>query len=156
MDNIRKVRHKYHSSGFNANTKNGLEKIKGISNKLDIIFENLPKCIIETIGDQRILREQINDFIQSEIQNAVKTQLVEIPIMWLNENDLIFDYKRKTIQRVDYISPYNSKMDGEDKPNTVMVAYKGDEDCENFDIKTRVDILVNPTVSQLINFTYDF
>ncbi len=155
MENVRKVKHKYHSRGFDVSTTESLGKIKGLVNKLDIIFNSLPTCIKETIGSKTDLQKQINSIMQDEIQRATKTQIVDIPIVWLQEDDLIFDYGKKTIERVKYISIYNSRThDEDDKPNTVMVCYVDDRDCDNFDIKSKVSILINPTVSQLINFDY--
>lgn len=150
----REVNHKYHSLGFNLNAFENLEKVKGLSNKLNMIFEHLPKCIVETIGDKHDLQKQINAILQTEIQRAAKTQIVDIPVVWLKEGDLLFDYGKKTIERVEYINLYNSRHEEDEKPNTVMVAYASDGDCDNFDIKAKVSIVINPTVSQLINFDY--
>lgn len=155
MENIRTVKHKYHSLGFDVSVSKNLDRIKGFRNKLDIIFDNLSTCVTETIGSKTDLQKQINEIMQDEIKRATKTQIVDIPVVWLKEDDLIFDYGRKTIERVKYTRLYNSKThDEDDKPNTVLVAYIDDGDCDNFDIKAKVSIVVNPTATQLINFNY--
>ena len=83
-------------------------------------------------------------------------QLIKIPAIFLKQHDLIFDYERRDLQRVDYVSiedknGTNKRTGLMREPKNVHVSY-GEEamSADNFDPYQEVTIQIDNSVIPVV------
>ena len=90
------------------------------------------------------VKQKIKALIELERKDVKNKQLIEIPALCLRANDLIFDYKYKTIKKVHYAEYRKNCQFNIDKDNRdILVSYDEDEPCDYFGEFDIVTILVN-------------
>lgn len=91
------------------------------------------------------IRNMIKDHVKNKIKEVSRTQFIDIPANCLKSGDIILDLKKKYIQRIHYVSHYDSTMTHADgiKDNTIMISYGDNYDCDNVSINSTVTILVD-------------
>lgn len=88
------------------------------------------------------IRQMIQDLVKNKIKEVSRTQFIEIPANCLKGGDIIFDLKKKYIQRIQYVSPYDATHSGK-SDNTICICYGDDYDCDNVGINSEVTILID-------------
>ena len=88
------------------------------------------------------IRQMIKDHVKNQIKKVSRTQFIDIPANCLKSGDIIFDLKKKYIQRIQYVSPYDATHSGK-SDNTICICYGDDYDCDNVGINSDVTILID-------------
>lgn len=109
--------------------RRGLEELDGILYQLD--HNQLIK-----------VRNLIDDYTKEKVKKVSKIQLMDIPAYCLRAGDIIFDLQKKTLSKVQYVSHYDARWD-DNKPNTIMISYGEDYDCDNVEIHSTVTIAID-------------
>jgi hypothetical protein len=118
--------------------------IDNLYDELNTIFKNLPPIYKETNGGPDTILKIVDSILKNEVSASARTQLIDIPVRWLQEGDYLYDYGTRSFAMVKYASKYDATLLNDNKPNTVCVAYYNTEECDNFNIDSTVSIVINP------------
>lgn len=98
------------------------------------------------------LREKIKALIQLERKDVKNKQLVSVNARNVRAGDLIFDFKKKTVQKIHYAEYRRKCQFGIDKDNNEMLfSYSEDEPCDYFDEFDEVMVLLDIAEVDSIN-----
>ena len=119
--------------------------VDNLYEELDKIFKNLPPVYKEVNGDKYEILKIVDEILKNEVSASSRTQLIDIPVRWLQQGDYLYDYGTRTFAMVKWASHYDATaLSNDNKPNTVCVAYYNTEDCDNFKIDSTISIVINP------------
>ena len=106
------------------------------------MFKNLQR-MMSVLNDD--LQFEIIDEVKKILKTQQSLQLLQCYVEHLQEGDLVLDMKDKELYEVDYVSVYCGRLSEAvlDTPDTIMISYKGIEDADNFDINSKVIILID-------------